>query len=137
MVAVSLAGSQLSLTEMGVGDAEITVTADDGNGGTAQTMFEVEVREEGTVTSIEDNNRERLISLYPNPAGNSITLSLGQTIDLREATINLFDPAGNKLNINSEIGDDVIIDLKNVKSGLYIIQIDIEDEMIIKRFIKE
>ncbi|RFT97200.1 RTX toxin [Paenibacillus jamilae] len=42
---VSVTGDQLSITPLAVGSATVTVTADDGKGGTVQTIFQVTVGE--------------------------------------------------------------------------------------------
>ncbi|NER11864.1 BspA family leucine-rich repeat surface protein [Leptobacterium flavescens] len=43
IVSVSLSGNELVLTEMGTGDTDITISADDGHGGTANIEFNVRV----------------------------------------------------------------------------------------------
>jgi len=137
VVTVDVSGSNLIISEVGVGVSEITVTADDGNGGIADTQFQVEVREAGTVTSIEDKDLQNRINLYPNPASTSITLSSDQALDLAKATIEVYDPAGNKINVDIARGNEVVINLKQVSAGLYLIQIKRENDRIIKRFLKE
>jgi len=46
VVGVSISGNNVVITEAGVGSATVTLTADDGNGGTVSDVFSVEVIEE-------------------------------------------------------------------------------------------
>ncbi len=81
---VTVTGSMLTITGVAVGDAEITVTADDGNGGTVEDAFDVTVTptspavrvsiEEATV--LEETERDYTVWLAAQPSDGDVTVAI-------------------------------------------------------------
>lgn len=96
--------------------------------------YQLEIKDEQI---IEKSNQE--ISIYPNPANDAITVSLSLT----EKSINSFtikDEIGRVVqNYNADnftTKDPIKIDIKTFASGVYFICIELESEIIKKRFVK-
>ncbi len=81
---VLVTGSMLTITGVAVGSAEITVTADDGNGGTVEDAFDVTVApaspallvsiEEATV--LEGTERDYTVRLAAQPSDGDVTVAI-------------------------------------------------------------
>ena len=85
------------------------------------------------ITSIEPNNSEiTKLLLYPNPTSDRITI---ETKNIKNIEIFNSDRIVENLKINNQ--DIVKIDLEKLISGLYLIKIKTEKEVIISKFIKK
>ncbi len=80
------------------------------------------------------------LSLYPNPANNTIHISL-QSKNFATATISIYNHLGQKMG--SEIPFETIVgnnelslDISSFKNGIYFIQLSVNGRMITKKFIK-
>uniref|UniRef100_UPI00262BF42C MBG domain-containing protein n=1 Tax=uncultured Polaribacter sp. TaxID=174711 RepID=UPI00262BF42C len=80
----------------------------------------------------EDIFSAKDVFLYPNPAKNSLKISLG--IDAVEVTI--FDVNGKKIQEYTNYISDQLIDLRDFKIGVYLIRIQNNQKMITKRLVK-
>ena len=80
------------------------------------------------------------LELYPNPAKENIHLIFRSAAD-GIAEINILDPSGQQLisqSIESKQGENEInIQLGSLSSGLYFIQIQQNDSILMQRFVKE
>ena len=76
------------------------------------------------------------VQIYPNPTDGIFNIDLG-SIDLGKATANIYDMQG-KTVLTSEIKDNkTAISLKNMPSGIYLIEINSTKQRIVKRIVKE
>jgi len=81
-----------------------------------------------------ENSRE--FSVYPNPVGNS-QLSLIGLEGNKNYQIEIYDPNGSLVQTYANIGqDDMIIDVSELSDGLYIIQVEGENNVFNSKFIK-
>ncbi|MGG4186667.1 Ig-like domain-containing protein, partial [Paenibacillus jamilae] len=96
---VSVTGDQLSITPLAVGSATVTVTADDGKGGTVQTIFQVTAGEKkglffSELAWGESDSMMQIIELYN--AGS-------EELDASKIRIERSD-SGNSIEISQDAG---------------------------------
>lgn len=76
------------------------------------------------------------VSLYPNPAGNQLNISL-QTSSKLKAQVNIIDVQG-KVVMTVEMKNNLAqLDISNLKPGMYFAKISANDHQVVKRFVKE
>ena len=86
----------------------------------------------GFTNSQDGNQRLRQVNFYPNPAQNTLKFNLtenlkAQIFDLNGALVKSYSLDINKSEIN----------ISELESGIYILNLRSDDESIVKRFIKE
>jgi hypothetical protein len=85
-----------------------------------------------TTTGISELNSENSLSVYPNPANGHFTVKNNSAVQLNNATLTVKDMTGrlvySQKNINA---DEINITTDNFKSGLYILQVENENVVII------
>lgn len=89
----------------------------------------------GVMTSIEETDFSKSISLYPNPAAYSAKLQINTPGD-KELSIVIVNAVGQemkKFNVNSSIANDIELDLTSLTQGLYFVRVTDGNEMAIKR----
>ena len=89
----------------------------------------------GVMTSIEETDFSKSISLYPNPAAYSAKLQINTPGD-RELSIVIVNAVGQemkKFNVSSSIANDIELDLTSLNQGLYFVRVTNGSEMAIKR----
>jgi hypothetical protein len=74
------------------------------------------------------------ISLYPNPAQNWITIN---THNLVMAKISIYDIKGGLIMTQKLVNNLTAINIENLQSGIYIVQLMDDENVISKRIIKE
>ena len=84
-------------------------------------------------TSINEHNDNNNIAIYPNPATNFIDIET----DLKDYSISIFDNMGKLISKEKVNQNKIQIDISNFSNGLYFIQLQNNDKMISKKFIKE
>ncbi|URJ62398.3 S-layer homology domain-containing protein [Paenibacillus polymyxa] len=99
---VSVTGDQLSITPLAVGSATVTVTADDGKGGTVQTIFQVTAEEKkglffSELAWGESDSMMQIIELYN--AGS-------EELDASKIRIERSD-SGNSIEISQDAGASI------------------------------
>ncbi|WP_328802544.1 S-layer homology domain-containing protein [Paenibacillus sp. LX16] len=99
---VSVTGDQLSITPLAVGSATVTVTADDGKGGTVQTIFQVTAEEKkglffSELAWGESDSMMQMIELYN--AGS-------EELDASKIRIERSD-SGNSIEISQDAGASI------------------------------
>lgn len=95
--------------------------------------------QEPVITSTNRNRKENTLLTHPNPAVDYITLKLnGFNEQIERLTI--FDSHGNEvsqLTLMNPTGNEISIDISKLSSGLYIINLFSNDEVINSRFVKK
>lgn len=86
-----------------------------------------------TATGIETNTNRNDISVYPNPANNFIDIET----DLKNCYFSLLDITGKLILREKIYQNKTRIDLSDYSTGLYFIQIQSDDKMTSKKFIKQ
>ncbi|MEM6642270.1 MAG: cadherin domain-containing protein [Bacteroidota bacterium] len=125
VVTVSESQGVLTITEVGIGTATISLTANDGNGGSVTETFSIVV--EVAPLSIVGQG----LSIYPNPSNGYIVVSFDE-----ELVINaVFDLAGNEINYSlSKLPEgNIALDFTSAAPGIYFLEYmaaDLENQSI-------
>ena len=82
------------------------------------------------VNPLSINNN--LIYIYPNPAANNITIKNSQQSDIEIRNI-----VGQILRTVKDAENETTIDIKDLFSGIYIVRVQINKEIVTKKFIKQ
>jgi hypothetical protein len=89
----------------------------------ALLLFSPGLKADGATLSIDTNFTKEELSIYPNPANNGIVTIKSQGSSIKNIT--LFDMLGRSVlqtKLNSEV-----LDVRTIKSGLYLLQVSIGD----------
>jgi len=89
----------------------------------------------------EDDNTDHFVSLFPNPASSSITLTIENPLTFDEKTefiiYNLNGSVLEKRSITSkEIISNIVINLQDFKQGMYYVQAKQKDRSMTLPFVK-
>jgi hypothetical protein len=116
------------------GTYTITLTAEDDYGNVATCSFELTV--ESTV-GIAENSLDAGVTLYPNPAGQVVNLVNGTGIALERMAI--YDVNGMLVGQTDLRGmqQEKSVDISQLASGVYMVQIFGDNASTVKRLIKE
>ena len=115
---------------LGVAGGIYILEVTDSNG--CQKLYEYTV---GTITSTVDLDPSDLrIKLYPNPASDIINIEF---IEERPQSIELIDIAGKQIKLIRTIqSGSQTIDMTDIESGLYLVRIAYEEDIVLKRISK-
>jgi hypothetical protein len=120
-------------TVLGVGEWVVTFTATDEYGNVSTCDMDLDL----TLLGNEDNELSSAIALYPNPAGEQVTISNSSNIALETAMI--YDLNGklvSQINLQ-DMQSERVIDVSSYATGVYMVQITGEQSSVVKRMIKE
>ncbi|MEQ9403305.1 MAG: tandem-95 repeat protein [Cyclobacteriaceae bacterium] len=119
-----IANNQIQINEAGIGVSTITITADDGRGGSVSYEFIVTVSEAplGFEEEIE-------VSVYPNPASDYLHIKSEQFYLAR-----IVNTEGKELRRSA--GKEFSFDISSLSSGVYLLILTNENSSIQKRIIK-
>ncbi len=120
VVTVGVIGSTLTLTEVGTGASNITVTANDGNLGTVNDVFVF-----NNIVSSTNLLESLQVEVYPNPAESIVNIEFKNAFG--DVSLELIDVYGRKvyakkLQANSGQGEHHI-DVSDYSKGIYFIKI--------------
>jgi hypothetical protein len=90
------------------------------------------------VSGVINSQNQSKTNLYPNPAQNSIILSLDKNLQ-EDVVINIYSTTGlllqeSKIDFN---GSEASIDVQNLEKGAYIVKLNAGNETFVQSFIKE
>ncbi len=85
-------------------------------------------------TSIKETAKDVALSLYPNPAQNSIVVSVNET--MQNATANVYSLDGKVQQTLVFSGNKTEIDIRNLTSGIYVLKLSSGNKILAKRFVK-
>ena len=130
VIVPTISGNTLILVETGTGHADIILTANDGNGGTAQNEFHVFVDELDFINELNITD----INIHPNPSTGLIYISIANYSKLVDLSVyNLLgELITEKLGVNNE---NLSLDLSNNESGVYFVKIATDDDAFVKRVV--
>ena len=97
------------------------------NWGTDTIVKQVDIQ----FSSIEKNNKQSLITIYPNPLHNIVNIATN--FNKYRFELRMID---NKILIETNESKNTIIDISGYPKGMYIIVIETEDEVLIKKIMK-
>ncbi len=113
VVTAAIAGTTLTLTEVGPGSSDITVTANDGKGGTVSDTFTVTVE---MVTGVAEATGG--FRAYPNPGSESLTVEPG-------GTVRIYDFTGRHIYapVREQSPKKVVLDISGLAGGTYLLKV--------------
>ena len=77
-----------------------------------------------STTTVEEENITDAFVVYPNPASNSFQIEFKNT--KKEAVLSIYDMSG-RIILNKNITDQTIIDVADLKEGIYVLRIKTSD----------
>ena len=131
-------GNTLILTEQSTGTAQITVTAANDAGETADDTFDFTVNAGATITSIDDQPyQERGISIFPNPLQDVLNIR-ADFFKHDIPSFGLADATGKQLplSLRRKSDDLYVLSTDNLNPGIYLLQITFAGQRIVKRILK-
>jgi hypothetical protein len=112
----------------------VTMSSEDeyGNVGTCTFVLTVE-----SILGVDDNGLGEGISIFPNPTDNVVTISNATGIQLEKVAI--YDVNGRLVNTIdlSDMQQEKTIDVSQLATGVYMLQIQSENASTVKRLVKE
>ena len=131
IVTVSVLGRILTLEEVGIGTSKITLIAQDMDGSTMQTEFLVTV--ELILSGIPD--LEEVLSLYPNPTEDRVFLESSYAPIQSVVVYDVFGKqiAGKATRVHKRWE----VDLQDLGRGVYLLQVEIKDQLIFRQVLRE
>jgi hypothetical protein len=86
---------------------------------------------------INENLQNNKLSIYPNPATNTLSLNLSQLQKLQNANLSIYDIQG-KLLLHQNISQaQTQIDISSFAKGIYIVKVQTDKESLQSKFVKE
>jgi Peptide-N-glycosidase F, C terminal/Secretion system C-terminal sorting domain len=93
----------------------------------------------GFATSINENTDEATFELYPNPTSGRITVAY-RVNDNDEVILEIFNLQGQLLKRHVQPGGNLVkfdLDVTDLPSGLYIVQMSTPDQKVVRKLIRE
>ncbi len=95
-------------------------------------LFETE---EGTILGLEGFTKETIV-IYPNPANNQLNIRIPNALETQ--SIKIIDMLGKTLlTKNRSIENHTILDITNLNTGVYFIEISINETRVVRKIIKQ
>lgn len=88
----------------------------------------------GTV-AVEENNISNLVSVFPNPAQNSVSVNIGSANQLSPEVL-IMDVRGVEVMKYKASGNAFTIDISTLAAGVYTMHITASDQIAIKKLVK-
>jgi pimeloyl-ACP methyl ester carboxylesterase len=85
-------------------------------------------------TAIKETEKDAVLSVYPNPAQNSIAIAVNE--NMQDATIEIYSLDGKAEQSVSFSGNKTEVDIRNFKSGIYLLKLSSGSNVSTKRFVK-
>ncbi len=129
-VTVGVSSNTLTITEVAVGNSNITVTANDGVGGTVDDLFVFTINVANGV-----NELTNILDIYPNPTTGKLFIDTDKNADI--IFVEIYDVTG-KLIYNEKVNQNYVIDISNQSKGIYLLKLKSNDsEIATKKIILE
>jgi|GEM_PF-6473782 len=91
-----------------------------------------------TCTGIDEAINYNLLSIYPNPANDFITISVTELVEVAEATtVNIINALGEIVLTEKVTSSNTTLNTSNLKNGIYFIKVESKNGSTIKKFIKQ
>lgn len=109
----------------------ITLTTTSANGCSSSASMRIEVVED-METSIQTISSNNAILVYPNPAHDQVTIELEKASSVRWQ---LLDALGRQVQVNiaPTFEQRFTLNLQNIPSGIYYLQLQFEEESVVKK----
>eukprot|EP01029_Cantina_marsupialis_P014807 TRINITY_DN3243_c0_g2_i3.p1 TRINITY_DN3243_c0_g2~~TRINITY_DN3243_c0_g2_i3.p1 ORF type:complete len:2505 (-),score=353.87 TRINITY_DN3243_c0_g2_i3:4186-11700(-) len=134
---VFVADEAVVIKSFAEGEAVVNVYATDSQGLSTRTSFEVIV---GTVTGIEDIEGTGTTKVYPVPTNGPLNIVLGSELegDVNISVMNVVGLTQYQTTVNKGKGEYTeTLDISNLPSGIYMVNIRTAKEVIVKKVIKK
>ncbi len=136
VVKVSKSEGYIYISEVDSGSAVITLTANDGNGGSASDQFVVKIDKTNGIEDMASTNR---ILLFPNPVSDELTLRFSNEF-IGSVNVEIFSEVSEIIGTYQFDKADFMfsqqIKVPELAAGLYIIKINIGNSNLFQKFIK-
>jgi len=114
----------------------LLVVGTHGNG-----IYQTNITSVGDVLAIDENQNQLVkINIYPNPTTDKVNLDF-TTQKSTTATWVLYNELGKKVKTGSKKliagNNQISINMQNIKSGIYFISLEMDEETITKQIIKQ
>jgi len=86
------------------------------------------------VSSLNFSKSNLICSVYPNPASGSVHVNV---INFHDATARIFNLNGELMLAQPLMSENTVIDIQDIKSGLYLIKISTKEGVMVRKFVKE
>lgn len=89
------------------------------------------------VTGIED--KEEMLTVYPNPVKDKLVLAMSAELRQKVSSIEIYSMEGRKVvsqQVNSA-QESTVMDVSELSSGMYLMQIRLQDGVLLRRFVKQ
>lgn len=91
----------------------------------------------GTVNGLNEINQHKAtVLVYPNPASNFVSISI-EGNDIKEASYILTNAVGQSLHESKLERTTGILDLSHLPSAIYMLEVNVNGERIVKKLVKE
>ena len=112
----------------------VTMSAEDEYGNVGTCTFELTVE---SILGVDDNGLSDGVAIFPNPTNRDVTISNATGIQLEKVAI--YDVNGRLVNTIdlSDMQQEKTIDVSQLAAGVYMLQIQSENESTVKRLVKE
>ena len=86
-----------------------------------------------TSTGVQTVNSENQLTIYPNPVQNVLNIDL----HVKMGTLEVFDITGKSVQYKLINGNNMSIDVSGLRAGIYLLQINSNDGIVNRKFVKE
>ncbi len=136
VIKVNISSNSINMSEVSTGSAVISITANDGNGGSAEDQFVVKIDKPN---GIESSVRTTAINLFPNPVSDKLNISFSGE-SMGSFTVEIFSEVSELVGTyefdKTDFKFTQQIKIPELAHGLYIIKINIENNSLFHKFIK-
>jgi len=152
VVEVSMTGDWITAIEIGIGTSLITITVDDGNGGSVSEDFYLSVVPSTRIASSIGGSTKSItndafvlfernsflpsdlkFNIYPNPSNGKFNV---ESLNLDEKTTLKITDLSGKVVFQSQLSDSkTAIDISESDNGMYFIHFNTNDKKLIKKII--
>ncbi len=127
-------GNTFSPATAGVGSHTVSYSYTDGNNCTSSASETIVVR---VCTGIDETETGKLISVYPNPAKNTLVVE-SVLPSVHNLNPQIYDITGRSVELSYLVkGNTITFDISGIPAGSYSMKMDITGKTISKRFVKE
>ena len=89
------------------------------------------------ITQLDEKSLSENIILYPNPAKENISITLGNSFTKNQITISCYDLMGKEIIATKNISNKFNLDTSTLSKGIYFLKIQSAENYAIKKFIKQ
>ncbi|MBW2960276.1 zinc-dependent metalloprotease [Mesonia aestuariivivens] len=92
---------------------------------------------EDLILDTDEEEFENEIKIYPNPTKGLVNIDLNNSLSLKKSQLNLFDLLGRKVKSKSLIAKNSELNISDLPSGVYLLEIESDGNKITRKIIKQ